>query len=185
MSREGRLVLDKETLAFLPNRWCKDLYQPELCWKIFKRLCKTERSFSFKETLYKGVGVTEKTNHWEKSSIWKCFLVSVRKKRLLWEFQCLRGHLQWSYDHCWFFWRKLPIFLVIIHPGYIRSHKISLILFRCTTEEEILSMKGYACIWPNHHNVKFDSIPVLVENWKRSCSLLKYEVYGWITSWLK
>lgn len=110
MSREGRLVLDKETLAFLPNRWCKDLYQPELCWKIFKRLCKTERSFSFKETLYKGVGVTEKTNHWEKSSIWKCFLVSVRKKRLLWEFQCLRGHLQWSYDHCLFFWRKLPIF---------------------------------------------------------------------------
>jgi len=57
MSKEGRLVLDKETLALLPNRWCKDPYQPQLRWKkkIFKRLWKTERSFCFKETLCKGV----------------------------------------------------------------------------------------------------------------------------------
>lgn len=67
MSREGRLVLDKEMFTLLPNRWCKDPYQLELHWKkyIFKSLWKTERSFFFQgDSLQRGnkkVRVTEKS----------------------------------------------------------------------------------------------------------------------------
>lgn len=30
------------------------------------------------------------------------------------------------------------------------------------------------------NNVRFDSIPILMENWRSSCSLLEYKVNGWV-----
>lgn len=67
---------------------------------------------------------------------------------------------------------------VIIHPGYISSHKFSLTFFRCATGKAMCSKRDISEFHLNlHNNVKFDSIPILLENWRSPCFLLKYKIY--------